>query len=118
MTGGVVFDGSLAALAPLGRLAIYGLASRTPPAPLAPVALMATSRTVAGFWLLHAVRLPGGFSSVMEELFSLVRTGRLRPVVGGTFPLADARRAHEDLVARRTTGKLVLEVLPGRSAQG
>jgi NADPH2:quinone reductase len=118
MTGGVVFDGSLAALAPLGRLAVYGLASRTSPAPLAPVALMATSRTVAGFWLLHAVRRAGGLSAAMEELFSLVRTGRLRPVVGGTFPLADARRAHEDLVARRTTGKLVLEVLPGRSAQG
>ena len=117
MTGGVVFDGSLAALAPLGRIAVYGLASRTAPAPVAPLALMATSRTVAGFWLLHAVRRAGGLSSAMEELFSLVRTRRLRPVLGGTFPLADARRAHEELVARRTTGKLVLEVLPGRSAQ-
>jgi NADPH2:quinone reductase len=118
MTGGVVFDGSLAALAPLGRLAVYGLASRTSPAPVAPVALMASSRTVAGFWLMHAVRRPGGLSSAMDELFSLVRAGRLRPVVGGAFPLADARRAHEDLVARRTTGKLVLEVQPGGSAQG
>jgi NADPH:quinone reductase len=118
MTGGVVFDGSLAALAPLGRLAVYGLASRRSPAPLAPVALMASSRTVAGFWLPHALRRPGGLSAAMEELFSLVRTGRLRPVVGGTFPLPDARRAHEDLAARRTTGKLVLEVLPERSAQG
>src|SRR5918911_1225767 len=113
MTGGIVFDGSLAALAPLGRLAVYGLASRTSPAPIAPAALMASSRTVAGFWLLHAVRRPGGLSSAMEELFSLVRAGRLRPVVGAAYPLAEARRAHEDLVARRSTGKLVLEVQPG-----
>ena len=35
MTGGHVFDGSLAALAPLGRLAVYGLASRTAPASVA-----------------------------------------------------------------------------------
>jgi NADPH2:quinone reductase len=47
-----------------------------------------------------------------------VRTGRLRPVVGGSYPLAEVRRAHEDLVARRTTGKLVLEVSGGGSAEG
>jgi NADPH2:quinone reductase len=29
-------------------------------------------------------------------------------VTGGSYPLADARRAHEDLLARRTTGKLIL----------
>ena len=118
MTGGAVFDGSLAALAPLGRLVVFGLASRTPPTPLSPVGLMASSRTVAGFWLMHAVRRPGGLQSAMEELFSLVRAGRLRPVLGGAFPLADAKRAHEDLVARRTAGKLVLEVLADGSAQG
>jgi NADPH2:quinone reductase len=118
MTGGVVFDGSLAALAPLGRLAVYGLASRTAPAPVSPVGLMASSRTVAGFWLMHALRRPGGLGPAMDELFSLVRAGRLRPVVGGSYPLAQARRAHEDLVARRTTGKLVLEVSPGDSAEG
>ena len=118
MTGGAVFDGSLAALAPLGRLVVYGLASRTPPTPLAPVGLMASSRTVAGFWLMHAVRRPGGLQSAMEELFSLVRAGRLRPVPGGAYPLAEAGRAHEDLVARRTAGKLVLEVVPDGSAQG
>ncbi len=118
MTGGAVFDGSLAALAPLGRLAVYGLASRTPPTPVSPVGLMRSSRTVAGFWLMHAVGRPGGLQPAMDELFSLVRAGRLRPVVGGAYPLAGARRAHEDLVARRSTGKLVLEVLQGGSAQG
>ena len=118
MTGGAVFDGSLAALAPLGRLAVYGLASRTPPTPVSPVALMRSSRTVAGFWLMHAVGRPGGLQPAMDELFSLVRAGRLRPVVGGAYPLTGARRAHEELVARRTTGKLVLEVLAGGSAEG
>jgi NADPH2:quinone reductase len=117
MSGGAVFDGSLAALAPLGRIVAYGLASRTAPSAVAPVGLMASSRTVAGFWLMHAVRRPGGLQSAMAELFSLVRAGRLRTVTGGTYPLPEARRAHEDLVGRRTTGKLVLEVAPG-SAEG
>jgi NADPH:quinone reductase len=110
MTGGHVFDGSLAALAPFGRMAVYGMASRTPATPVDPATLMATSRTVTGFWLVHAARRPGGLEQAMLELVSLVRAGRLRPVSGGSYPLSEAARAHQDLLARRTTGKLVLRV--------
>lgn len=110
MTGGVVFDGSLAALAPLGRLAAYGMASRTAPSPVDPRQLMATSRTVVGFWLVHALRTPGALTLPMEELLSLVRAGALCPVIGRRYPLDQAARAHEDLLSRRTTGKLVLDV--------
>ncbi len=110
MTGGAVFDGSLAALAPFGRLVTYGLASREAPARVAPTALMATSRAVIGFWLMHSLRLPGGLGPAMEELLSLASSGGLVAIDGGHYPLADARRAHEDIRSRRTTGKLVLDV--------
>jgi len=110
MTGGHVFDGSLAALAPLGRLATYGMASRTPASPVSAGELMATSRAVVGFWLVHALRTPGGLGPAMEELLSLVHAGALCPVVGGSYPLAEAASAHADLLARRSTGKLVLTV--------
>ncbi|HEX5511751.1 MAG TPA: zinc-binding dehydrogenase, partial [Actinomycetales bacterium] len=115
MTGGKVFDGSLGALAPFGRLATYGAASGTPPTPVQALGLMHGSRTIAGFWLVNALRLPGGLRTAMEELLSLTGSGRLRPVLGGTYALEDAARAHEDLSARRTTGKLVLEVRAGGS---
>jgi NADPH2:quinone reductase len=42
-------------------------------------------------------------------LLDMIRDGSLRAVVGGTYPLAEAGRAHEDIRARRTTGKLVLD---------
>ena len=42
------------------------------------------------------------------ELFDAVLDGTLALRVEHTYPLADARRAHEDLEARRTTGKLLL----------
>lgn len=109
MVGGRVFDDSLAALAPFGRLATYGMASRTPPTPVPAGQLMATSRAVVGFWLVHALRLPGGMRPAMEELLDLHSAGRLRVLDGGRYPLAQARRAHEDLRARRTTGKLTLD---------
>jgi NADPH2:quinone reductase len=108
MTGGHVFDGSFKALAPLGRLVTFGMASRTPPSPVDPAALLRTSRTVSGFWLVHALQLGGGLGPVMEELFSMITAGLLKPVIGGSYPLAEARRAHEDLLSRKTVGKLVL----------
>lgn len=109
MTGGPVFDASLAALAPFGRLVTYGMASRVPPTPVQPGHLLATSRAVVGFWLTHALRLPGGLRPAMEELLDLHSTGRLRALAGGSYPLAEARRAHEDLRSRRTHGKLTLD---------
>jgi len=42
------------------------------------------------------------------DLFTWVREGRLSVRIGGTYPLTDAARAHGDLAARRTTGKLLL----------
>ena len=110
MTGGHVFDGSLAALAPFGRLAAYGMASRRPGRPVPAGALMSTSRAVIGFWLVHAARRPGGLGPAMEELLSLTASGGLTPVVGGTYALGDVARAHADLRGRRSTGKLVLDV--------
>lgn len=109
MTGGRVTDESVAALAPFGRLAFYGMANRTPPQPVAPASLMAHSTTVAGMWLAHAFRVPGLMAGVLGELFGLVTAGTLRVLPGGEYGLSEARRAHEDLRARRTTGKLVLD---------
>ncbi|MEZ0067711.1 NADPH2:quinone reductase [Streptacidiphilus sp. MAP12-20] len=109
MTGGPVFDASLAALAPFGRLVTYGLASRAEPKPLTAGALMGHSRAVVGFWLMHALGRPELHAQPMAELLNLVASGDLVPQLGGTYPLADARVVHEALRSRATTGKLVLD---------
>ncbi len=109
MTGGAVFDASLAALAPFGRLAFYGMASRVPPSPVAPGALIRHSRAVVGFWLAHCLARPQMLRAPMDELFAMVSDGRLSPVVGATYAMSDVRTAHEDLRERRTTGKVVLD---------
>jgi NADPH:quinone reductase len=109
MVGGATFDASLAALAPFGRLVAYGMAGREQPTPVDPGALMARSRAVVGFWLVHCIGRPEMLRGAVSELLDLVAAGELRAIVGGTYPLSDARRAHEDIRARRTTGKLVLD---------
>lgn len=110
MTGGPVFDASLRALAPFGRLVTYGQASRTSPAPLDPTSLMAHSTAVIGFWLAHCYREPQRWlGPPVTELLGMLAEGRLQAVVGGTYALGDAADAHRSLRARESTGKLVLD---------
>jgi NADPH2:quinone reductase len=109
MAGGRVFDESLKVLAPFGRLVTYGVASREPNT-VASGALMARSQAVIGFWLMHCLRQPREMvAEPLADLFARTAAGELRVVEGAVYPLSDARRAHEDLRARRTTGKLVLD---------
>lgn len=109
MTGGSVTDASVAALAPFGRLAFYGMANRTPPKPVSPATLLAHSTTIAGMWLVHAMGVPGLLEQALSELYGLVEAGTLRAIPGGDYPLTEVRQAHEDLRARRTVGKIVLD---------
>ncbi|WP_206739184.1 NADP-dependent oxidoreductase [Streptomyces sp. L2] len=46
----------------------------------------------------------------MERVAELVESGKLRATIAGTFPLADAAKAHELGETGRTAGKLVLTV--------
>ena len=109
MTGGNVFDGALSALAPFGRMGFYGMAGRVPPKPIQAPSLMGTSRAVIGFWLAHCMSRPEMMDAAMEELLPMVADGALRPVAGGRYPMSAVREAHQDLLSRRTTGKLVLD---------
>lgn len=109
MSGGEVFEACLRSLAPMGRLVAFGIASREQNE-VATGSLMRSSRAVIGFWAMH---LLGGdrpyVVRAMSELFDAVAAGEIEVVVGGTYPLAEARRAHEDIRARRTQGKLLLD---------
>jgi NADPH2:quinone reductase len=97
MAGGPVFEQSLGALAPFGRLVAYGIASGR------------KSRAVVGFWLMHCRGRPEMVDEALADLFARAGRGELRVVLGGTYPLADAGRAQEDLAGRRTTGKVLLD---------
>jgi NADPH:quinone reductase len=108
MVGGRTFQQSLDALAPFGRLVHFGQAAREGAPKVDPGVLMGTSRGVIGFWLVHCLREPRMMRDAMDDLFAAVAAGELEPIVGGTYPLSEARRAHEDIRSRRTTGKLVL----------
>ncbi len=108
MAGGQVFTESMKALAPFGRCVTYGIASREPNE-VQTGALMRRSQAVVGFWLMHCLGRPAMIDEALADLFTRVREGRLRVVVGATYGLGEAAHAQTELAARRTTGKLLLD---------
>jgi NADPH:quinone reductase len=106
--GASTFDGSMACLVRRGMLVLFGSSSGPVP-PIDPQRLNA-----AGSLFLTRPKL-GDYTATPEELrwrtgevFDAISSGALSIRIGGRYPLAEARRAHEDLQGRRTTGKLLL----------
>ncbi len=108
MSGGDAFDAELSALAPLGRMVVFGIASREQ-REVSTARLLRGSKAVIGFWLVHLLMRPAEAGPMITELFEAVGAGELEVNVAEVYPLSEARRAHEDLIARRTTGKLLLD---------
>jgi NADPH2:quinone reductase len=108
LAGGRTWEESLAALAPFGRLVTYGISSREQNE-IRTGKLLRRSIAVVGFWFTHCLERRDLLQEPLADLFERAARGELRVVVGGTYPLAEARQAQEDLVGRKTRGKLLLD---------
>jgi NADPH2:quinone reductase len=108
MSGGAAFDAELSVLAPFGRMVVFGIASREQ-REVSTGALLQGSKSVIGFWLIHLLMRQAEVAPMIGELFELAAAGELEVNVGEVYPLSEAARAHEDLIARRTSGKLLLD---------
>jgi NADPH:quinone reductase len=108
MSGGQAFDEEMGVLAPLGRMVVFGIASREQ-REVSTAALLRGSKSVVGFWLAHLLSRPDLLGPMIHDLFAAIAAGELTVTIGEVYPLSQAPRAHEDLIARRTTGKLLLD---------
>src|SRR5207342_2380173 len=108
MSGGDAFDEELGILAPLGRMVVFGIASREQ-RDVSTAALLRGSKSVIGFWLVHLLARQDLAVPMIGELLGIVAKGELEVTIGGVYPLSEAARAHEDLIARRSSGKLLLD---------
>ena len=107
--GQATFDESLASVRRRGTMVLFGAAS----GPVPPFDPMRLEREGSLFLTRPGLR---DYSSERQELlaraadvFSWVADGSLEVRIGGRYPLEEARRAHEDLAARKTIGKLLIQ---------
>ena len=106
--GKTTFDASLAALRPRGMMVLFGGSSGQVP-PFDPQRLnTGGSLFLTRPTLAHYIADRAELLWRAGDLFEWIAKGELDVWIGGEYPLADAPRAHEDLAARRTTGKLLL----------
>jgi NADPH2:quinone reductase len=108
--GAATFDDSLRSLRRRGMMVLYGAAS-------GPVPKLEVQRLMTGGSLYLTRPTMGDYIVTREELLSRtdelfhgIAAGTLNVRIAQRYPLAHAAKAHEDLAARRTTGKLVLTV--------
>jgi NADPH2:quinone reductase len=106
--GGDVFATALGRLRPLGTLVGIGFAGGAWQ-PLDPALLVGRNVSVAGFYLGRLMKLrPDLVRQAALELLERWSVGELSPVVGATYPLAEADAALRLVADRRSTGKVVL----------
>jgi NADPH2:quinone reductase len=106
--GQATFDASLTALRPRGYMVLYG-ASSGPVPPLDPQRLnTGGSLFLTRPTLVHYIMSRDELLKRSGDVFSWIKEGQLTVRIGGRYPVAEAARAHDDLAARRTTGKLLL----------
>ncbi len=106
--GKTTFEKSLHVLRPRGLMALFGASSgAVPPFDLIELAgrgSLYVTRPTLKHYVLTREELEARASAVFES----VAAGKLKVRMEHTYPLADAQRAHIDLAARKTTGKLLL----------
>jgi NADPH2:quinone reductase len=106
--GRTTFDASLASLRRRGMLVLFGAASGPVP-PVDPQRLNAAGSTyLTRPKLFDYVATREELTTTAAAVYSAVADGALDVRIGHTYPLDDARAAHEDLQGRRSTGKLLL----------
>jgi NADPH2:quinone reductase len=107
--GGDVFTRSLPLLNPLGAIVAIGFAGGLWQDPSVQW-LVGRNAGVVGVYLGRLMKLrPELVRDAAEELLAVWARGEIDPLVGATFPLADAGEAHDLIESRRHVGKVVLE---------
>ena len=107
--GGDAFDQALRAVNWEARMLVIGFAAGQIQAVPANLILVKNISVIGVVWGAQAERDPVLVSRNLAELLRWWETGRLKPEVARSFPLAEAGAALEALLSRRYAGKIVLE---------
>lgn len=106
--GGSYTEPALRAIAWEGRYLVIGFAAGDIPRIPLNLALLKGCQIVGVFWGSFAQREPATNMQMTMQLITWFNEGKLNPHIHGTYSLADAPRALEDMMARKVRGKAVV----------
>lgn len=105
--GKPTFEKGIGCMAPFGHIILYGRAGG-PPDKLDVFRLFQNAVKVSGFVLLTASSQHQLMRQGTEACFDLMREGKLKMLIGKSYPLGQAAEAHRFMESRQSVGKLVL----------
>jgi NADPH2:quinone reductase len=108
--GGELFTASLRAIAWEGRVLVIGFASGEIPQIPANRLLLKNAGAIGFYWGSYRKHDPGRVRACLDQLLRWCADGRIRPHASDVLPLEKAREALELLMARKSTGKVVLRM--------
>jgi NADPH2:quinone reductase len=92
-----------------GRLLVIGFASGTIPKLPVNLTLVKGYSVVGVFWGAFTQREPAVYADNMRELIGWYVAGKVKPLIEGVYPLADAAKVLNRVIGRGATGKLILK---------
>ena len=111
--GGALFDQVLRCINWYGRILVIGFtAGEIPKAPINLI-LLKSCQVVGVFYGAWSARAPQENAANFRELLELFEAGKLKPLVGRSYPLERYADALNDLSGRRAIGKIVVTVGEG-----
>ena len=105
--GGDYADPAIRCIAWEGRYLVIGFTAGIPKLPLN-LTLLKSCDVRGVFWGAFTVREPDKNRQNIEQLFTMWREGKIKPLVSETFPLARGGEAIAKMAAREAIGKLVV----------
>lgn len=107
--GGEGFDVLSRSMGWGGRLLVIGFASGTIPKLPVNLTLVKGYSVVGVFWGAFTTKEPGAYADNMQELVGWYLEGKVKPVIEGVYPLADAPAILERVLGRGASGKIILK---------
>ena len=123
--GGSVMRAGWKRLKPMGRYILFGFAGAVGPGAFSyvkgalnyvrtpfhhPLHFVSTNRTLSGFNLSLITQHRPLLMQILLEVFEMWEKGDVKPVISKIHPFSDIVRAHADMQARRTMGKVIIRV--------
>ena len=106
--GGEVYEQSQATLATMGRMVVFGCASGQP-GRTDPLDLLFRNKSIIGFHLGRYTADRDAMTEALGTMLPALASGKLKPIVGRTFPLDQAAGAQNWITDRRSIGKVILK---------
>jgi NADPH2:quinone reductase len=111
--GGELFDQCMRSIAWYGRVLVIGFAAGDIPKVPINLILLKSCQVVGVFYGAWSGRFPEEAAANFREILELYTAGRIDPLIGREYPLADYAKALRDLSERRAIGKVVVRIRDG-----